>query len=340
MKAILVTEPKKIEIIEKQIPKIQNSDDVLVKIKAAGICGSDVHIYHGTSPVATYPRVVGHEMVGEVIEIGNKVANIKVGDKVVIEPMIGCGECYACKSGRPNACATLKVRGCHVDGGFQEYFVSPEKAIFKFNDNIPWEKAAMIEPYTIADQITWRADVRPGDYVFIIGAGPIGLCVLEMAKLKGGICIISDFNEKRLGVAKELGADYIINPKNEDPLEKVRKITNGMGSNVTIDAVCLPQTFEQAVEITSVAGRVMSLGFTTEPSKIAQLSITLKELDIRGSRHQTFKFAHVVQLFNEGKLHADKLVSNIFDFKDINKALDLIENKPNEICKIVLTFNS
>ena len=118
------------------------------------------------------------------------------------------------------------------------------------------------------------------------------------------------------------------------------QVTNGMGSNVTIDAVCLPQTFEQAVEITSVAGRVMSLGFTTEPSKIAQLSITLKELDIRGSRHQTFKFAHVVQLFNEGKLKADKLVSNIFDFKDINKALDLIENKPSEICKIVLTFNS
>lgn len=338
MKAILVKEPHKIEIVDREMPKLQNNDDVLVKIKAAGICGSDVHIYHGTSPVATYPRVVGHEMVGEVIKIGSAVKNIKIGDKVVIEPMIGCNECYACKSGRPNACATLKVRGCHVDGGFQEYFVAPEKAVFKFNDDIPWELAAMIEPYTIGDQITWRADVRPGDYVFIMGAGPIGLCCLEMAKLKGGICIVSDFNEKRLGVAKEIGADYIINPKNEDPIKKVQEITNGMGPNITIDAVCLPQTFEQAVQITSAGGRVMSLGFTTELSKIAQLWITLKELDIRGSRHQTFKFPHVVQLLNEGKLKPERLVSNVFDFKDIFKALDLIENKPQDICKIVLKF--
>ena len=338
MKAIQVLKPGKIEIIEKEIPKIKNSDDVLVKIKAAGICGSDIHIYHGTSPVASYPRIVGHEMVGEVTEIGEKVTGVKLGDKVVIEPMIGCGECYACKSGRPNACATLKVRGCHVDGGFQEYFVAPEKAVFKFKNEISWENAAMIEPYTIAAQITWRADIKKDDFVFIMGAGPIGLCVLEMAKLKGGKCIISDFNEKRLGVAKELGADYILNPSKCDPLEEVRKITNGMGSNVTIDAVCLPKTFEQAVEITSVAGRVMCLGFTKEVSDIAQLGITLKELDIRGSRHQTFKFKEVVELFNENKLNPEKLISNVIDYKEVSKALDLIENKPEDICKIVLKF--
>ena len=251
MKAIIVSKPKELQIIEREIPKLSEATDVLVKIKAAGICGSDVHIYHGTSPVATYPRVIGHEMVGEVIDIGKDVEDLMIGDKVVIEPMIACGECYACKSGRPNACSSLKVRGCHVDGGFQEYYVAPRKNIFKFDSSISWEEAAMIEPYTIADQITWRADIRKGDYVFIIGAGPIGLCVLEMAKLKGGICIISDFNEKRLKVAKELGADYVINPNLEDPLTKVREITNGMGSNVTIDAVCLPKTFEQAISYLS-----------------------------------------------------------------------------------------
>lgn len=338
MKAIIVSKPKELQIVEREIPKILEATDVLVKIKAAGICGSDVHIYHGTSPVATYPRVIGHEMVGEVVGIGDDVQDLKIGDKVVVEPMIACGECYACKSGRPNACSSLKVRGCHVDGGFQEYYVAPRKNIFKFDDSISWEEAAMIEPYTIADQITWRADVRKGDYVFIIGAGPIGLCVLEMAKLKGGICIISDFNEKRLEVAKELGADYVINPNLEDPLVKVREITKGMGSNVTIDAVCLPKTFEQAIEITSVAGRVMCLGFTKEMSEIAQLGITIKELDIRGSRHQTYKFKNVVQLFNDRKLQAKRLISNIIPFEEVHKAMDLIDNKPSEVCKIVLTF--
>ena len=338
MKAIIVSKPKELQIVEREIPKISETTDVLVKIKAAGICGSDVHIYHGTSPVATYPRVIGHEMVGEVIGVGEDVKDLEIGDKVVVEPMIACGECYACKSGRPNACSSLKVRGCHVDGGFQEYYVAPRKNIFKFDSSIPWEEAAMIEPYTIADQITWRADIRKGDYVFIIGAGPIGLCVLEMAKLKGGICIISDFNEKRLKVAKELGADYVINPNLEDPLAKVRELTNGMGSNVTIDAVCLPKTFEQAIEITSVAGRVMCLGFSKDTSEIAQLDITIKELDVRGSRHQTYKFANVVELFNDRKLQAKKLVSNLIPFKEVDKAMDLIENNPNEICKIVLTF--
>lgn len=338
MKSLVITTPNVMEIIERATPTIINNDDVLVKIKAVGICGSDIHIYHGTSPVATYPRVAGHEMVGEVIDIGKNVKNINIGDKVVVEPMIGCGKCYACKNERPNACATLQVRGCHVDGGFQEYFVAPEKAIYKFNPEISWEDAAMIEPYTIADQITWRANVKKDDFVFIIGAGPIGLCVLEMAKLKGGICIISDFNEKRLQVAKELGADYVINPTFENPLEKVKEITNGMGSNITIDAVCLPKTFEEAIEITSVAGTVMCLGFTKEISNISQLSITLKELDIKGSRHQTFKFKNVVKLFNEKKLKANKLISNVIPFENYKDALNLIENNPQDICKIVLKF--
>lgn len=338
MKVMQVIEPLNMIIVEKDIPDVVKSDDVLIKIKAVGICGSDMHIYHGTSPVATYPRVLGHEVVGEVIKIADGVKNLKIGDKVVLEPMISCGECYACKSGRPNACAKLTVRGCHVDGGFQEYYVAPEKNLFKFRDDIPWETAAMIEPYTIAAQITWRADIRKGDYVFIIGAGPIGLCVLEMTKLKGGIAIVSDYNEKRLNIAKELGADYVINPKDEDPLKKVREITNGMGSNVTIDAVCMPQTFEQAIEITSVAGRVMCLGFTKEPSKIAQMGITIKELDVRGSRHQTYKFKEVVELFNENKLNPTKLISHIMDFENAMEAMKLIEEKPDQVCKIILKF--
>ncbi|KEI73409.1 zinc-binding alcohol dehydrogenase family protein [Endozoicomonas elysicola] len=339
MKALLVEKPGVMTVVEREQPEIQNADDVLVKIKAAGICGSDVHIYHGTSPVATYPRVVGHEMVGEVLAVGSEVSHVDVGDKVVIEPMIGCGECYGCKSGRPNACAELKVRGCHVDGGFQEYFVAPAKAVYRFDSSLDYTTAAMIEPYTIAAQITWRADIRKDDFVFIMGAGPIGLCVLEMAKLKGGRCIVSDYNEQRLKIAEELGADYLLNPSECDVLEAVREITGGMGSNVTIDAVCLPKTFEQAVEITSVAGRVMCLGFTQDVSRIAQLNITLKELDVRGSRHQTYKFKEVVELFNRRALNPEKLISHILPYDEVNTALDLIDNRPQDVCKIVLKFD-
>lgn len=336
MKALQVVKPKKMQLIEREIPKIEMDDDVIIKVKAVGICGSDMHIYNGTSPVATYPRVIGHEIAGEVVNIGKLVTNVKIGDKVVIEPMIGCGECYACKIGRPNACATLKVRGCHIDGGFQEYFKAPSKAVYKFDSKLSWETGAMIEPYTIAAQITWRADIKKNDIVFIMGAGPIGLCVLEMAKLKGGKCIISDFNNMRLNIAKELGADYIINPSLDNPLEKVREITNGMGANVTIDAVCTPKTFEQAIKITSSAGRVMCLGFVKLPSEVMQLEITVKELDIKGSRHQTFKFPEVINLFNNKKLHPEKLISHIIKFEKVNEAFKLIEKHPEKTCKIVL----
>ncbi len=339
MKAIQVIEPKKMIMIEREVPSLKNSHDVLIKIKATGICGSDMHIYHGDSPVATYPRVVGHEIAGEVIDKGPDVTKVKVGDHVVLEPMIGCGECYACRNGRPNACATLTVRGCHIDGGFQEYYVIPEHAAYKIKKDIPWEIAAMVEPYTIADQVTWRADIKDGDYVFIIGAGPIGLCILEMAKLKNVVCIVSDYNDKRLSLAQSLGADYIINPSTCDPYEEVLRITEGMGANVTIDAVCLPKTFEEAVKVTSVAGRVMCLGFTKDISEIAQINITLKELDIRGSRHQTYKFPHVVDLFNKGRLNPSLLISHVIEFTEYERALDLIENHPQEVCKVVLVFN-
>jgi len=339
MKAIMVTEPHKIEIIEKEMPEIKADDEILVKVKAAGICGSDVHIYHGTNPMATYPRVIGHEFVGEVVEVGPKVANVKPGDKVSIEPILYCGECYACRVGRHNVCEKLEVMGVHVDGGFQEYVVVPEKNAHKFNDDIDWEEAVMIEPFTIAAQSTSRGDVRSGDYVFISGAGPIGLCILQYAKHKGAICMISDIDEDRLQLAKSFGADYAIDAGKVDPVEEVLRITNGMGANVSLDAVCIPKTFEQAIEATSVAGRVVVLGFTGVPSPVPQLPITKKELTIAGSRLQANKFPEVVELINERKLNPKGLISHVFPFEDAMKAFELIENQSEKTRKVILKFD-
>jgi L-gulonate 5-dehydrogenase len=338
MKAIMVTEPGKISIIEKNMPSIQSKDEVLVKIKAVGICGSDMHIYHGTNPMAIYPRVIGHEFVGEVVEIGVNVSRVKIGDRVTVEPILYCGECYACRTGRQNVCEKLEVMGVHRDGGFQEYVVVPEKNAHKFDEHISWEEAVMIEPFTIAAQSTWRGDVRTGDYVFIMGAGPIGLCVLQYAKHKGAICMISDLDVDRLEIAKKLGADYILNAGQVDVVQEVMKITKGMGANVTLDAVCITKTFEQAVEVTSVAGRIVVLGFGTQPSQIPQLPITKKELTIAGSRLQANKFPEVVELFNKKALNPKALISHIFRFDEIEEAIKLIEMQQEKTCKVVLKF--
>lgn len=338
MKAIQVSEPGKIDIIEKDMPEIKENNEVLIKIKAVGICGSDMHIYHGTNPMATYPRIIGHEFTGEVQKLGSEVSDLKVGDRVVVEPIEFCGECYACKSGRSNVCESLEVLGVHKDGGMQEYIVVPHVKVHKIDNFTEWEKATMVEPFTIAAQSTWRGNVKKDDYVLIMGAGPIGLGILQYSKHKGAICIVTDINDEKLEFAKELGADHTINVSKKDVVEEVFKITDNMGANVTLDTACLPRTFEQCVEVASPAGRVVVLGFSEETSNIPQVSITKKELTIVGSRLETDKFPEVIDLFNKGVLNPEALVTHKFDFKDIKKAIEAIEDPEVKTNKVVVTF--
>lgn len=338
MKAIQIVKPGVIEIIHRERPSIKKSNEVVIKVRMAGICGSDMHIYHGTSPVATYPRVIGHEITGEVIETGNKVKGLLPGDKVVIEPIKVCGECYACRNGRQNVCANLQVFGVHFDGGFQEYVVLPDNMVHKVNSDLAWEEAVLVEPFTIGAQANWRGNVRKSDTVFIMGAGPIGLCILQIAKHIGAICIVSDLNEEKLHFAKKLGADCTINSRMENVVKKVKEITDGFGANVTIDAVGIPQTFEQSVEVTSVAGRIVVMGFTNQSSRICQFPITKKELTISGSRLQTNQFPEVIQLLNDKEISGRGLVSHYFQFYDVAKAIQLIENHSEKVRKVVLKF--
>ncbi|WP_437180122.1 zinc-binding alcohol dehydrogenase family protein [Paenibacillus andongensis] len=336
MKAIQVVTPGKIEIIEKEMPGINRGDEVLIQVRLVGICGSDMHIYHGTSPVATYPRVIGHEMVGEIAEIGSDVKRLAVGDKVVMEPIQWCGTCYACRSGRKNVCTQLEVYGVHKDGAYQEYIVLPEKIVHKVDSRLDWHEAVLVEPFTIGAQANWRGDVKAGDFVFIMGAGPIGLCALQVAKIKGAVCMISDLSDDKLDYARSLGADYVLNPLKDNINVEIERITDGVGPNVTIDAVCTVKTFEQAVEMTSVAGRVVVLGFSDAPSQIAQFHITKKELTVVGSRLQSDKFAEVIEWFNSGNMKVNSFVTHRFALEDIHQAIKLIETSPNEVRKVVL----
>lgn len=339
MKAVNIPEANVIELLDVQEPTIQQDTDVKVKVKRVGICGSDMHIYHGTNPLATYPRIVGHEVTGEVIEVGANVKALTKGDRVVIEPITYCGECYACQNGRPNVCKEVSVFGVHEDGGMREFIVLPEKQLHKVDPKIDWNEAVMAEPYTIGAQANWRGQVRSGQTVLIQGAGPIGITVLKIAKLKGAEVIISDFTEERLAFAKENGADHVIHLKEESLEERVMAITNGEGANVVIDAVGLPQTFEAGVEIASPAGFVVLLGFNATPSAIAQMHITKKELTIVGSRLQTNQFNGIVSLINEGKLTHNGLITHEFSIDDVKEAFQFVENNPEKVRKAVITFD-
>lgn len=339
MRAVQVQKAHELLIQEVEKPRVENTTDVLVKVKRVGICGSDMHIYHGTNPLATLPRVVGHEVAGEVVEVGDDVKTIQVGDHVVVEPIRYCDTCYACRKGRPNVCASLSVFGVHEDGGMREWFVLPEKQIHVVDSSLPWDEIVLAEPYTIGSQAIWRGQVEKGDTVLIQGAGPIGICILKMAKLQGATVMITDLNDERLFFAKENGADIVINASRENIRETVTQWTKGEGVNVVIDAVCLPMTFELSVDVVSPAGTVVVLGFDERPAPISQLPITKKEVTIVGSRLQTNQFPKVVSLLNERKLTHNGLVTHTFPLEKVQDAFDFVEKYPDKVRKALIVFD-
>ncbi|AJH00475.1 Zn-dependent alcohol dehydrogenase [Clostridium beijerinckii] len=340
MKTVMINKPNDLQIIEMDKPLITEHDNVLIKMKAAGICGSDVHIYHGQNAAATYPRVIGHEMVGEVVEVGSNITKIKVGDRVIVDQVVNCGECYACRKGRGNVCASLKVRGVHIHGGYREYIAVPESDVYVLPDNLSYEDAVMIEPATIAVQSCSRAELSKEDTLLILGCGALGSSILKIARLSGATIIAVDVVDEKIEEAKKNGASYGINLLKEDVVARARELTGGYGPTVSIDAACTKDSLATLLELTGNAGRVITMGFSVEPTAVTQFKITAKELDVRGSRLQNKKFQEVLNLVAEGKLDLTNSISHKFNFLDAQKAFDFVDSRDPSIRKIVLTFDN
>ncbi|MFA9378950.1 MAG: alcohol dehydrogenase catalytic domain-containing protein [Lachnotalea sp.] len=341
MKAVQIVKPNEVQIVEVEKPEITEEDNVLIKMTAAGICGSDIGIYHGTNAAATYPRIIGHEIVGIVEEVGKNTKNIKVGDHVIVDQVTACGHCYPCRKGRQNVCDNLKVRGVHIDGGYREYITVNEKDCYNIPVGITDVEAVMIEPTTIAVQCCNRARIEEEDCVLIIGAGALGNSILRIVKqYSPKQIIVADIDEEKLKVALEHGATDVINSKEENVIEKCHTLTNSHGATVTIDAACVKGSLLTALEATGNAGRVITMGFSMNPDEINQFVITSKELDVRGSRLQNCRFQTVIDMINDGQISLQGNVSHTFNFLEAKKAFDLIDKHDPSVRKIVLTFNN
>lgn len=339
MKAIVVRGAMDMVMEDRPMPQITAPGQVLVRVHAAGICGSDVHVYHGTNPFAKYPVVLGHEASGEIVETGPAVSDLKAGDSVVFEPIRYCGKCYACRTGHHNVCRELKVLGCIVDGIFQEYVVMPRSQVYQFDaSKMTYQQAALCEPYTIGAQATSRGDVQPGDLVLVHGAGPIGLIVADVAKSKGAKVIISEPNEKRLEMAKAFGLDYPVNPMKQDLDQFISDLTEGEGVNVIFDAAGVPAIIAHAVGQLSPAGRFVPMTFGKEPIPVDFKTINAKQLTILGTRHQYQKFPEIVELLPQKLDHVDMLTTHIFPAEEYKKAFDTLADPGSGACKVVLTF--
>ena len=339
MKAIQIVKPGELRIIDMEKPHIDDKNNILVKMRAAGICGSDVGIYHGTNAAATYPRVIGHEMVGVVEEIGYNVKKLKVGDRIIVNQVVSCGECYPCRHNRGNVCDHLEVRGVHRDGGYREYMAVPEEDCYILPDNLSDADSVMIEPTTIAIQSLSRAEIEDDDVIFIIGCGALGSSILRIARLTNAKIIVGDIVDDKLNDALKNGAHYAVNLSHEDFEEKVKEYSNGRGPTVTIDAACTKDSLMNAIKVTGNAGRVITMGFSITPTEVNQFLITSKELDVRGSRLQNKKFGEAIKLINEGKIDLSGAVSHTFNYLDAQRAFDFIDSKDYSIRKIALLFD-
>lgn len=339
MKVIEAVKPGELRISERPMPGDPAAGEVIIRIKAAGICGSDVHIAHGKNPFATYPRIIGHEVVGEIVQIGNSVNYLQPGDRVAVDNVFSCGACYACKLGRGNVCRRLKVLGVHVDGGFQEYLKVAAANVHKFPDTIDWPYAATIEPYSIAAETLDRGKVRAADTVLICGAGPVGLILLQAVKRIGARAAIMDILDSRLERAKAMHADLVINAKTTDVTAAVMQFTDGEGAGVVLEATGVNSVLELAVaKLVAQAGRVVVLGFSVEPVKLAPADIMRRELDIYGTRLNNQKFPEVITWLSNKEVDPAGIISHVLPFTEAAKGIELFDRHPEEVCKVILTF--
>ncbi len=338
MKSIVIQTPEEL-VIEERPRAEPAAGEVRVKVKLAGICGSDSHIYRGHNPFAKYPRVIGHEFFGVIDAVGEGVDHARMGQRVSVDPVISCGHCYPCSVGKPNVCTSLVVLGVHRDGGFSEYAVVPEKNAWPIPDTISDRHAVMVEPFTIAANVTGHASPLEQDVALIYGAGPMGLVTTQALKGVYNVrqVIVVDRIDERLEMAQRSGADWVINNGNGSLQAELE--AKGIKPTLIIDAACHPSILQEAVTLASPAARIVLMGFSSEPSQVVQQGITGKELSIFSSRLNANKFPVVISWLEQGLIDPDKLITHTFDYHDVKDAIERFEKDQRHCCKVLLTFS-
>ena len=330
--------PWNIEISDVQMPEPKEGE-ALLRVKSAGICGSDIGAFRGTNGLVSYPRIIGHEIAGEVISIPENNKNgIKPGDRVIVDPYLYCGHCYPCSIGRTNCCVDLKVLGVHVDGGMAEYFCHPADMLLKVPDDMPWDIIPLAEPLTIALHGIHRLNLKAGEHIAINGAGPIGLLAAMVALHYGAEPIMIDLVKERLDFAKSLGVQYTINLREEDLIEKVREYTNGRMAECVMEASGANSAIRATLDIVSHAGRIALTGWPKQETPIPTDMITRKEVDVRGARTSAGEFPEAIELIYHQKVDVRRILTKVISIDEAPETIRDIEKNPGDYMKVNILF--
>jgi L-iditol 2-dehydrogenase len=311
-----------VELREVPRPSVAQNE-VLIRVRAVGICGTDIHIYHDEYPY--YPPVtLGHEFSGEVVEVGEEVCGWKPGDRVVAEPHTrACGVCRYCRTGNPQICPHKRSIGWGIDGAFAEYLAMPAWLLHRIPDNVSFEEAALTEPTAIVTSaVNVATGVEVGDIVVVLGAGPIGLLAAQVAKVSGACWVMitgaARDSEVRLPVAKELGIDYVLNIAEEDPVQKVMAITSGHGADLVVDASGAQSAINQAVAMVCTLGKICAIGLAgKEEIAFTWNKAVFKSCRIQFSLSSSYRgWEQALWLIASGKVRVDRLITHRLSLED------------------------
>ncbi len=340
MKALVLEEYGKLVYKDVAEPGIKNRDDVKIKIKAVSVCGSDVHGLDGSTGRRKPPVIMGHEVSGVVVETGSDAGNFKSGDKVIINSTLFCGKCNYCTSGRINLCDNRKVFGVSndeykIDGAYTEYLVVPERIVYRIPDDMPFEKAALVEPLSVSFHASKISMAGVNKKVVVMGTGTIGLFVIQSLKLMGtGKIIAVDVDDEKLSLAKEMGADYIINSREKDPMKEVPAILGG-GADVVFDVVGIQKVSEDGLNLLKKGGQLVLIGLQDQAIRYPVQRIISNELKIQGSYISSDEYPECIDMIHRGRIDVSRFISHYVPLSEGAKWFERIKKKEPGLYKII-----
>lgn len=342
-KSAWITAAGYVKLTKVEISELQ-PNEVLIKVMNVGICGTDLEIYQGdmvyfTEGKATYPIIPGHEWSGQIVDIGTNVDQFEVGDRVVGETTLPCNSCETCKKGKYNICPRRKENGIlGKNGAVTQFMVYPASGLHKFSLSLDFESAALTEPTAVAYSGILKVNVTPNDRVLILGAGPLGLLALQVAKVFGAkLVVLVDLNQFRLEVGKDLGADYVIDISRESLMEKSNLLTEGKGFDVIVEASGNIAAMESMLEVTAVGARICLMGLCGGHSAKMNIDrIVTSDINLCGSLGSPGVWATVLDLMQSGKILTKPLITHRFPLEELDRAFRLMQAKEPKLLKAIL----
>jgi len=324
MKAVVYEGDRRLKVKDVPVPQ-PGQGEVLLKVFYGGLCGTDMHIYHGVHPRAKPPLIMGHEFCGQIVALNGEAFGLKVGDKVVVEPLLSCGKCAACFSGYYHVCVNLGLLGIDRDGGFAEYALVPISQVHKLPQDMPMMEAVLVEPVAVAVHAVRMSRLKIGDKVAVLGAGPIGTLIAEVSRASGAEVIFSEVATDRLNMARTKGF-LAINALVQDVEAEIMAITSKKGVDVVFDAAGVPSTAELSTRIIKIRGQVVVVGVFNEPPLVDYRTVIARELDIIGVRVYNFEdYQIAVDMIYNKKLKMDDIVTHIFKLEEAESAFEIME---------------